>query len=291
LESLARWWCREAGVRNLEKHINKIYRKVALQVVDPLGEEKADSAAAEKQNEGGSPEEKDNFFKITAEKLPDYVGQRIFTSDRMYEKTQPGVVMGLAWTSMGGATLYIETTSRGGEKGDSNSLSKKSGEKSDSNPGHKGSLIATGQLGDVMSESTRIAHTVAKRVLFEKTVGENAYLDTTDIHLHVPEGATKKDGPSAGCTMVTALLSLATKTPVRQNFAMTGEISLTGKVMKVGGIKEKIIAARRSGVICVVLPEGNKSDFDELPDYLKDGLDVHFADVYDDVYRIAFNNL
>jgi len=282
LESLARWWCREAGVRNLEKHINKIYRKVALQVVDP-------ASAAKKNADGtaGVAEERgEDFFKITADKLPDYVGQRVFTSDRMYETTQPGVVMGLAWTSMGGATLYIETTSRGGGK----AASKQDGDsKAEAlQPGAKGSLIATGQLGDVMTESTRIAHTVAKRILQDKTSGDNSYLDTTDIHLHVPEGATKKDGPSAGCTMVTALISLAMEVPVRQNFAMTGEISLTGKVMKIGGVKEKIIAARRSGVTCVVLPEGNTSDYEELPEYLKEGMEVHFADVYEDVYRVAF---
>jgi Lon-like ATP-dependent protease len=154
----------------------------------------------------------------------------------------------------------------------------------------KGSLIATGQLGDVMMESTRIAHTVAKRILWEKTNRENTFLDTADIHLHVPEGATatKKDGPSPGCTMVTALVSLGLAVPVRQNFAMTGEISLTGKVMKIGGVKEKIIAARRSGVTCIVLPDGNKSDYNELPGYLKEDLEVHFADVYEDVYRVAF---
>ena len=280
-------------MRNLEKHINKIYRKVALQVVDP-------TAAAKKNADGtaGVAEERgDDFFKITAEKLPDYVGQRVFTSDRMYETTQPGVVMGLAWTSMGGATLYIETTSRGGADG--RSPSKTSAEQNGdgknseaaSKPSGKGSLIATGQLGDVMTESTRIAHTVAKRILQDKTSGDNAYLDTTDIHLHVPEGATKKDGPSAGCTMVTALVSLAMGVPVRQNFAMTGEISLTGKVMKIGGVKEKIIAARRSGVTCVVLPEGNTADFEELPEYLKDGMEVHFADVYEDVYRVAFQDI
>merc|ERR1712070_1063878 len=154
---------------------------------------------------------------------------------------------------MGGATLYIETTSRNGNQKNTTQDDSSQNSSDSSSAQTKGSLIATGQLGDVMNESTRIAHTVAKRVLSEKTNGDNTFLDTTDIHLHVPEGATKKDGPSAGCTMVTALVSLSLGVPVRQNFAMTGEISLTGKVMKIGGVKEKIIAARRSGVTCVVL--------------------------------------
>ncbi|OQR95373.1 lon protease [Thraustotheca clavata] len=237
---LVKRYCREAGVRNLEQHIEKIFRKVALEVVENLARE----------------EKEEKNYNITPDGLQKYVGQPRFTSERMYENLQPGVVMGLAWTAMGGSSLYIETTtvqSKGG----------------------KGSLVTTGQMGSVMEESTRIAHTYARHKL-EQVNPENTFFEA-DLHLHVPEGATPKDGPSAGCTMVTALLSLAMNQPVKSNLAMTGELSLTGKVLPVGGIKEKTIAARRADVTTIVLPAGNRKDFEELPDYLKEGLDVHFA--------------
>ncbi|CAK4659437.1 unnamed protein product [Aphanomyces euteiches] len=254
IQDLVKRYCREAGVRNLEQHIEKIFRKVALEVVENLAKEEKDQPDS-------------STFHISPDKLHKYVGQPRFTSERMYETLQPGVVMGLAWTAMGGSSLYIETTtvqSKGG----------------------KGSLMTTGQMGSVMEESTKIAHTYARHKL-ELIDPENSFFEA-DLHLHVPEGATPKDGPSAGCTMVTALMSLALNKPVKANLAMTGELSLTGKVLPVGGIKEKTIAARRSGVTTLVLPAGNRKDFEELPDHLKEGLDVHFANVYDDVYHVAF---
>jgi Lon-like ATP-dependent protease len=138
-----------------------------------------------------------------------------------------------------------------------------------------------------MKESAKIALTVARN--FAKIHDEkNNYLDSSHIHLHVPEGATPKDGPSAGVTIVSALLSLAMNKPLRQNVAMTGEISLTGKVLPVGGIKEKTIAAKRSGVTCIILPEENKKDFTELAKFITDGLEVHFVSHYKDVFEIVF---
>merc|ERR1719498_1361973 len=139
-----------------------------------------------------------------------------------------------------------------------------------------------------MKESSKIALTYAKHALgnLDPT---NRFFAEANVSLHVPEGATPKDGPSAGCTMVTALLSLAMDRPVRDDLAMTGELSLTGIVLPIGGVKEKTIAARRTGVKVLVFPEQNRKDFDELPDYLKDGLEVHFARQYDDVYRVAFS--
>ncbi|KDO30302.1 ATP-dependent protease La [Saprolegnia parasitica CBS 223.65] len=250
---LVKRYCREAGVRNLEQHIEKIFRKVALEVVENMAKDEKDV--------------KD--YCITPDGLQKYVGQPRFTSERMYEALQPGVVMGLAWTAMGGSSLYIETTTV-------------------QTKGGKGSLVTTGQMGSVMEESTRIAHTYARHKL-EQVESENTFFEA-DLHLHVPEGATPKDGPSAGCTMVTALLSLAMNKPVKSNLAMTGELSLTGKVLPVGGIKEKVIAARRADVTTIVLPAGNRKDYDELPDYLKEGLDVHFAKVYDDVFKVAFED-
>ncbi|XP_061400425.1 lon protease homolog, mitochondrial [Musca vetustissima] len=254
LNTLIRSYCRESGVRNLQKHVEKVVRKVAFKLV---------------QKEG-------DHFEVNANNLTTFLGKHVFSSDRMYEQTPPGVVMGLAWTAMGGSALYIETAPR-------------SLVKSSKSEGASGSVNVTGNLGDVMKESAQIALTVARNYMSTVDASNN-FLDTTNVHLHVPEGATPKDGPSAGVTIVTALMSLALNKPVRQNIAMTGEVSLKGRVLPVGGIKEKTIAAKRSGVTCIILPEENRKDYDELPAFITDGLEVHFASVYDDVYRIAFGH-
>jgi len=149
-------------------------------------------------------------------------------------------------------------------------------------------LKITGQLGNVMEESAQIAYTVARAKLASERPS-SSYFDDMDIHLHVPEGATPKDGPSAGVTIVTAMPSLALDKPIRNDLAMSGEVSLTGKVLPVGGIKEKTMAARRAGIKCIILPSANKRDFDEMPEYLKDNLEVHFADDYATVYDVAFS--
>jgi Lon-like ATP-dependent protease len=267
IESLVRWYCREAGVRNLAKNIDKISRKLALQVV-------AEDEGAELTKKSTR---KSETWQVTENNLSDYVGKQIWTHDRLYDKDPlpHGVVMGLAWTSMGGSALYIET--QGIKRGLDPEGKRRGG----------GTLKVTGQLGDVMKESSQIAYTVARARLgvFEP---DNAFFDEMDIHAHVPEGATPKDGPSAGVTMVTSMLSLAMDKPVRNDLAMTGEISLTGKVLAVGGIKEKIMAARRAGIKCIVMPAANQRDYDEIPEYLKDGLDVHFAEDYQKVFDVAF---
>jgi len=267
LLSLVRWYCREAGVRNLSKYIEKITRKLALQIVA----EKEGTELTEKSRR------KSEKWQVSDKNLDQYVGKPIYTSERLYDKdpVPHGVVMGLAWTSMGGCSLYIETQSilRGLD-----SKGKKRG---------GGTLKCTGQLGDVMSESTQIAYTVARSRLDEIQPG-NTFYDDNDIHMHVPEGATPKDGPSAGITMVTAMLSLALGRSIGSELAMTGEISLTGKVLPVGGIKEKTMAAKRSGIRRLIFPSTNKRDYDELPDYLKEGLSVNFADEYSKVYKVAF---
>lgn len=180
-----------------------------------------------------------------------------------------------SYTSMGGSALYIETQGI------------KRGPDSEGKPRGGGNLKVTGQLGDVMKESTQIAYTVARARLYESDP-DNSFFDVTDIHCHVPEGATPKDGPSAGITIVTSMLSLAMDKPVRNDLAMTGEISLTGKVLAVGGIKEKVMAAQRAGIKCLVLPSANQRDFDEIPDYLKEDLEVHYAEDYDKVFEVAF---
>lgn len=249
LTSLIKYYCRESGVRNLQKHIEKIHRKVAFKVV----------------------KKEIDKVDITATNLHEFVGKPVFTQDRMYEITPPGVVMGLAWTAMGGSTLFIETAVR--KPINVNKM--------------EGTCESTGHLGDVMKESIHIAMTVARNFLKQEDPS-NTFLYDSHIHLHVPEGATPKDGPSAGVTIATALISLAKNQAIRQDVAMTGELSLIGKVLPVGGIKEKTIAAKRVGVNCIILPEENKKDFNDLPKYITDGLEVNFASTFEDVYRICF---
>ncbi|XP_073442423.1 lon protease homolog, mitochondrial isoform X3 [Dendrobates tinctorius] len=203
LTVLIKQYCRESGVRNLQKQVEKVLRKSAYKIVNGDAQ----------------------IVEVNQSNLQEFVGKPIFTVDRMYDVTPPGVVMGLAWTAMGGSTLFIETSLR-------RPLDKDNKD---------GSLEVTGQLGDVMKESAKIAYTFARAFLMKKHPA-NGFLVTSHIHLHVPEGATPKDGPSAGCTIVTALLSLALRCSARQNVAMTGEVSLTGKILPVGGIKEKTIA-------------------------------------------------
>ncbi|CAH0757917.1 unnamed protein product [Diatraea saccharalis] len=261
LAALIRCYCRESGVRNLQKHIEKIARKVAYKIV------KSECSEA----------------VVTEGNLSELVGKPTFKHDRMYDVTPPGVVMGLAWTAMGGSSLYIETALRapavevagaGEGEGEKPSL---------------GSLELTGHLGDVMKESARIALTVARNHL-AAIQPRNRFLHHNHLHLHVPEGATPKDGPSAGVTITTALLSLALARPVPPHLAMTGEVSLTGRVLPVGGIKEKIIAAKRVGITSVILPEENRHDYDDLPQFIRDDIDVHFVQNYDDVFRVAFGD-
>ncbi|XP_028906644.1 lon protease homolog, mitochondrial [Ornithorhynchus anatinus] len=252
LTLLIKQYCRESGVRNLQKQVEKVLRKSAYKIVS--GEVES--------------------VEVTPENLQDFVGKPIFTVERMYDMTPPGVVMGLAWTAMGGSTLFIETSPRRPREKESKD----------------GSLEVTGQLGEVMKESAKIAYTFARAFLMQK-MPSNDFLMTSHIHLHVPEGATPKDGPSAGCTIVTALLSLALNQSARQNVAMTGEVSLTGKILPVGGIKEKTIAARRAGVTCVILPAENKKDYYDLASFITEGLEVHFVEHYKEIFDIVFPEL
>nr|CAH8867556.1 unnamed protein product [Trichobilharzia regenti] len=300
IKRLIKQYCRESGVRNLQKHIEKVVRKVAYQLVNA---------------------EKDPPITVTADNLTTYVGQPIWTSDRLYDAiTPPGVVMGLAWTSMGGSVLYIECTNRRPRHVNATSASSSQdrdnddtdSDSDDDTSTKKGSLQLTGSLGNVMKESVSIAHTFAAQFagsgapcrLPSTTTGDEdekcmltpseslkagLFLQQADIHLHVPHGATPKDGPSAGITMVTALLSLACDKPVRPDLAMTGELSLTGKVLPVGGIKEKIIAAKRGGIKTIILPEANRKDFDDLASFIKEDLEVHFVQHYKEVYPVAFS--
>ncbi|XP_038979065.1 lon protease homolog, mitochondrial-like isoform X2 [Phoenix dactylifera] len=207
---------------------------------------------------------------VDVSNLADFVGKPVFHAERIYDQTPVGVVMGLAWTAMGGSTLYVETALV--EQGEG-----------------KGALLLTGQLGDVMKESAQIAHTVARAILLQKEP-DNPFFADSKLHLHVPAGATPKDGPSAGCTMITSMLSLAMKKHVKKELAMTGEVTLTGRILPIGGVKEKIIAARRSEVKTIIFPSANRRDFDELAGNVKEGLEVHFVDDYNQIFELAFGS-
>mmetsp|Transcript_15543 Transcript_15543/g.15508 ORF Transcript_15543/g.15508 Transcript_15543/m.15508 type:complete len:777 (+) Transcript_15543:188-2518(+) len=247
-EILIRDYCREAGVRSLQKIITRILEKITKKIVE------------------GEPEK----IVVTPENLITYAGRPEHAHSKIYDRTPSGVVMGLAYTSMGGSTLYIEVAK-----------SKFTGEETE------GKVQITGNLKQVMSESVHIAYTFAKKLASSKG---NSFLDKNSIHIHVPEGATPKDGPSAGITITTALLSLAFDKPVIPDLAMTGEISLTGKVLPIGGLKEKIVAAKRDGVKRVIIPKQNKHHWDELTDILKEGIEVNYVEDYSEVFKIAFDN-
>uniref|UniRef100_A0A1I8BYA3 Lon protease homolog n=1 Tax=Meloidogyne hapla TaxID=6305 RepID=A0A1I8BYA3_MELHA len=265
INTLIRSYCRESGVRNLEKHLEKIFRKAAFRIVS-------------------SEENKNEKIIVDNSNLKEFVGREKFTSERLYDVTPPGVIMGLAWTAMGGSALYIEASlARKLRPWDAQQIVNTNLTTNSSPPQPQGSLEATGHLGDVMKESMRTAYTVAKNVLGRRDPN-NEFLEQAHIHVHVPEA------PSAGCTIASALLSLATGKPAVQGISMTGEISLTGKVLPVGGIKEKIIAAKRAGVNCVVLPEENKKDYEDLADFIKKDVEIHFVDHYDQVFDLIFPN-
>ncbi|KAL3145396.1 hypothetical protein ABBQ38_001644 [Trebouxia sp. C0009 RCD-2024] len=315
MHTLITEYAREAGVRSLKQLLEKTYRKVALKLVKGglsgptptntqetpaqpgdavaehggggLGDGEAPPDSMPGSQESGSDQTLEqsaheaqkpppvtltgSYAKVIIgpDELKDYVGPPPFASDRIYDTTPPGVVMGLAWTSMGGSSLYVEAA--GVEKGEG-----------------KGSLKTTGQLGDVMKESATIAHTFSRAFLERKQPG-NDFFKNNAIHVHVPSGSTPKDGPSAGCTIITALLSLALDKPVRPDLAMTGEVTLTGRVLPIGGVKEKTLAARRSGVKTLLFPKGNEKDWDELSDDVKKGFNVHFSDTFEDVYKVALD--
>ncbi|MCB1080919.1 MAG: endopeptidase La, partial [Chlamydiia bacterium] len=240
-------YAREAGVRGLENNIKKIMRKVAVEIVR-AGNRKKKSVT------------------ISESTLEKYLGKPIFTTDRYYDKTPIGVCTGLAWTAMGGATLYVEAIET---------------------PADKTQMKLTGQAGDVMKESAQIAWSYVSSEV-KRYAPRLKFFQEKEVHVHIPEGATPKDGPSAGVTMTTALLSLLMKTPVAKDLGMTGELTLTGKVLPIGGLKEKLIAAKRSKLKTLIFPKDNKRDYDELPAYLKKGIEVHFVNTYDDVFKVAF---
>ncbi len=241
LRALIEGYARDAGVRRLEKQLGKIVRKAAVKTLEGT----------------------ETPIEVGVDDLKAYLGGPVFRDDR--KLSGPGVVTGLAWTAMGGATLSIEAAriheaSRG--------------------------FKLTGQLGDVMKESAEIAYGYVQAHAAELGV-DPAWFDKAFIHLHVPAGATPKDGPSAGITMASALLSLALNRPVRR-IAMTGELTLTGEVFPIGGVREKLIAARRAGIKEILLPEDNRSEFEEVPEHVRKGFAIHFVGRFEDVVGYLF---
>ncbi|MDO9117241.1 MAG: endopeptidase La [Nitrospira sp.] len=235
-------YTREAGVRNLEREIANVMRKVAKKVAEGKGQ----------------------GFPVNPANLHKYLGVPKYVPEAELEKDEIGVATGLAWTESGGDVLYIEATAMKG----------------------KGHLTLTGHLGDVMKESAQAALSYVRSR--EKTLNLNPDMfSKQDLHIHVPAGAIPKDGPSAGITMATAIASALSGIPVRRDLAMTGEITLRGRVMAIGGLKEKILAAKRAMLTTVILPRRNKKDLEEIPKHILKGIQLHFADTMDDVMKVA----
>lgn len=268
LKKIAEEYAREAGVRNFEKALDKIHRKVAMEIVEneyKIADLKA--VGATEEDIANNKELLQRPVRITDDKLIKYLGQPIFHEDEVIRATRPGMSVGLAWTSMGGDVLAIEAQHIPG----------------------KGDLKLTGQLGDVMQESANIAFSYVKSIAANHGI-DMKWFDSNNVHLHVPEGATPKDGPSAGITMATAIYSLITNQTMAQNMAMTGELSLLGKVMPIGGLKEKVLAARRNLVKTILIPKFNKRDLDKLEDNVKEGIEFHLVGDMEEVLKYAFPN-
>jgi len=232
----------EAGVRNLERNIAKIYRKAARMIVE------------------------DDLKKVpvNSKNLGDFLGPRKYYKEVAGRKDEVGVATGMAWTSVGGVILFVEAIKMPGT----------------------GQLILTGQLGDVMQESAKASYSYVKSRAQKMGIDPEEF-KKSDIHIHVPAGATPKDGPSAGVAMATAIASVFTGKPVYHTLAMTGEVTLRGKVMQIGGVKEKLLAAVRAGIDTVIFPEKNEVDVDEVDEEIRNQVKVEYVSVIDDVLDIA----
>jgi ATP-dependent Lon protease len=235
-------YTKEAGVRNLERKLGEICRKVAREILE-----------SDKKS-----------VKITDKNLEKYLGKERYTFDEINKEDEIGIVRGLAWTSVGGDTLQIEVNVMPG----------------------KGKFELTGKLGDVMKESARAGISYIRSISSQYGIAQD-FFEKNDIHIHIPEGAVPKDGPSAGITMATAMLSAITNTKVRADVAMTGEITLRGRVLPIGGLKEKILAAKAAKVKLVLVPKKNKSNIDELEKEIVTGIDIELVDTMEEVLSFA----
>jgi ATP-dependent Lon protease len=236
-------YTREAGVRNLERELSSICRKIARRVVV--------------EGAGFSEE-------VTGDKVTEHLGVPKYRPTMAEEENEVGVATGLAWTEAGGEILVTEATLMPG----------------------KGTLTLTGKLGDVMQESAQAALSYVRSRAEEFGIPKD-FNRKTDVHLHIPEGAIPKDGPSAGITLATALVSALTRIPSRKDVAMTGEITLRGKVLPIGGLKEKLLAAHRAGVKSILVPKDNEKDLSDIPKNVLDAMNVHLVETMDDVLKIA----
>ncbi len=269
LHKIAEEYAREAGVRHFEKCLDKIHRKVAMEIVEDEYKRARMREDGAQENDFSEKEASGELMKrpvrINEDKLVKYLGQPIFHEDEVIRANKVGMSVGLAWTSMGGDVLAIEAQHIPG----------------------KGELRITGQLGDVMKESANIAFSYIKSICASHGI-DISWFERNSIHLHIPEGATPKDGPSAGITMATAIYSLVTGQVMAADMAMTGELSLLGKVMPIGGLKEKVLAARRNMVKTILIPKFNKRDLDKLEANVKEGIDFHLVGDMEEVLALAF---
>jgi ATP-dependent Lon protease len=256
IQELIQYYTREAGVRNLEREVGNVCRKIARTVVNA----QADKAAKKKETP---------FVKVTVtpEKVNQLLGPQKFRETQSDKKNEVGATVGLAWTEVGGSILTTEAAIMEG----------------------RGKLTLTGKLGDVMQESAQAALSYVRSRAHRLGLTRDFYR-TLDLHVHVPEGAIPKDGPSAGITIATAIASALSKIPVRRDLAMTGEITLRGKVLPIGGLKEKLLAAHRAGLFEVILPRDNEKDLAEVPENLRSAMKMHFVDTMDQVLQIALES-
>jgi ATP-dependent Lon protease len=243
LHAIVRNYTREAGVRNLEREISSICRKITRAVIKDAAH---------------------TTVTVGAENVVDYIGIPKYRSSRHEGPNEVGFVTGLAWTEVGGEILATEATLMSG----------------------KGKLTLTGKLGDVMQESAQAAMSYVRSRAHLFGIPKDFYR-RLDLHIHVPEGAIPKDGPSAGITMATSLISALTQIPVRSDIAMTGEITLRGKVLPIGGVKEKLLAAHRAGIRTVILPKDNQKDLADIPSKIQEDFTVHLVENMDEVLKIA----
>lgn len=254
LPALIQQYAREAGVRSLEHEIKKILRKIAMKVVRKTEEPEAASKGRKKR------------YPVSVSNLKEYLGVPRFTSECYYQTLPCGVSTGLAWTALGGAILYVESVQI---------------------PAEKTVMKLTGRAGEVMKESAQIAWSYLHSALL-RYVPHMAFFPQREVHLHIPEGATPKDGPSAGVTLVTSLLSLLTEIPIPVHIGMTGELTLTGLVLPVGGIQEKLVAAKRAGLTTLFLPTQNRPDYTRVKTDLQKSFTIHFVEHYDEIFKHLF---
>jgi ATP-dependent Lon protease len=286
---IANGYAREAGVRNFEKNLDKIHRKLAKVLVEAGEAKEAASAKKAARKKGGqdgtvraarteekkevkdgqapdaAPRMEGGRFQVDKKLIETYLGKPVFPEDMVKRADRPGMSVGLAWTSMGGDTLVIEAISVPGKEG----------------------FTLTGKMGDTMKESAAIALSYARKLALENYGLSGEWFEKHQIHLHIPEGATPKDGPSAGITMATALLSLMRNKTIAGRTVMTGELSLTGQVLPIGGLKEKTIAARRNKAKHIIIPKQNLRDLDEIPEHVKKGIAFHPVDRFEEVLALA----